>query len=208
MTSCDAIVIGAGHNGLTAAALLARVGRKVVVVEQRSTTGGVAAAEEFHPGYRVTGLLHETHAVRDHVIAELELERHGLKRREDETPLLALEEDGPGLLLWRDPERTRAELQARSERDAQRYGEFRAWVDGVAPFVRRILDEPPADIGASSLRSAWPLLTKAWSLRRLGTDRMLDVLRIAPMCVADWLGEWFEDDLLKAAIAGPAIVGT
>ncbi|MCZ6698351.1 MAG: NAD(P)-binding protein, partial [Planctomycetota bacterium] len=74
----DVVVIGAGHNGLTTAALLGKAGRKVVVVERRGVVGGLAACEEFLPGYRTAGMLHDTSGIRPGVIDALQLERHGL----------------------------------------------------------------------------------------------------------------------------------
>ena len=73
----DIIIIGAGHNGLTAAAMLAKKGRKVLVLEKRAIIGGIAAGEEFHPGYRTVGLLHDTACVRRDIVSELDLGRHG-----------------------------------------------------------------------------------------------------------------------------------
>ncbi|MGD9086618.1 MAG: FAD-dependent oxidoreductase, partial [Desulfobacterales bacterium] len=74
----DVVVIGAGHNGLTAAALLAKQGRKVLVLERRSTIGGLAAGEEFHPGYHTAGVLHDSGQVRAQVVRSLDLKSHGL----------------------------------------------------------------------------------------------------------------------------------
>src|SRR5947208_542965 len=97
----DVIVIGGGPNGLTAAGLLAKAGRKVVVLERREILGGVAALEEFHPGYKVPGLLHDTAGVRRGVAETLQLERHGLSWRADEVPVYFPQQQGHGLLLHR-----------------------------------------------------------------------------------------------------------
>ena len=89
----DAIVIGAGHNGLTTAALLAKAGRKVLVLERREHPGGLAASEEFHPGYRSAGLLGDTSLLRPSVVAALDLLRHGLRLREVPPTVLACAPD-------------------------------------------------------------------------------------------------------------------
>ena len=86
----DVIVIGAGHNGLTCAAFLAKAGRRVLVVEARPAVGGMAAADEFHPGYRSVGLHHDTSGVRAGIVRSLDLERHGLKMRAARPAVLSL----------------------------------------------------------------------------------------------------------------------
>ena len=112
--SYDVIVIGAGHNGLTTAALLGKRGRKVLVLERREQVGGLATGEEFHPGYRTAGVLHDTNRVRRWVVKELELGRHGLEFRPDPPPVFLPERDGDGIVLDRDPERAAAELSRRA----------------------------------------------------------------------------------------------
>ncbi len=117
----DLIIIGGGHNGLTCAALQASRGRKVLVLEKRSSFGGLAAGEEFHPGYRSVGTLHDTSSVRSSVIKALNLESHGLKRSAEKSAVFAPQQGGPGLLLFDDPVLAREELAAHSEVDAERY---------------------------------------------------------------------------------------
>ncbi len=204
----DAIVIGAGTNGLTAATLLAKAGRKVVVLERRDRVGGLAALEEFHPGYKSPGLLLDTIGVRAEVVASLKLERHGLVLLPTEPPVYAPKLGGAGLLLHRDPARAQAEIRAHSPNDAERYPRFRAFIDRVRGLIGRLLNEPPPDLKAPSASELWDLARTAIALRRLGADDMLELIRLAPMCVADWLNGWFESELLKAALAGPALHGT
>ena len=93
----DVIVIGAGHNGLTAAALLAKQGRNVVVLEQSSVIGGIAAGEAFYPGYRTTGLLNDTSTLRPQVLQALSLEKHGLRVKKGRPSVLALGSGAKGL---------------------------------------------------------------------------------------------------------------
>jgi phytoene dehydrogenase-like protein len=208
MNRYDVIVIGAGHNGLTTAALLAKKGRKVLVVEKRAVAGGLAASEEFHPGFRTPGILHDTTALRRSVIQELDLARHGLKLRKDDVPVFAPQKSGRGLLLWRDPQKAEEELAPFSAGDVKAYRGYRAFIGRMAPFLRRVFDDFPPDIATMSFPGLWDLMKKAVSLRMLGKSDMMEILRVGPMCVADWLNEWFETDLLKACLAGPAVFST
>jgi phytoene dehydrogenase-like protein len=207
-TPYDLIVIGAGHNGLVAATLAAKRGRKVLVVEKRPTVGGLCAGEEFHPGFKHAGIHHDTSGLRASVVEELELVKHGLKLRADEAPVFAPEEKGRGLLVWKSPRRMAEELAPRSQKDLKAYEQYRATVERFAPVLRKVFDDFPADVTSMSVSSLWELMKKAVSLRMLGKADMMEVLRVAPMCVADWLNEFFEDDLLKACLAGPAVYNT
>src|SRR5437867_25009 len=204
----DAIIIGGGHNGLTTAAFLGKAGRKVVVLERRECPGGLAALEEFHPGFKTPGLLHDTRGVRQRVAEALQLERHGLKWRNEEVPAFLPQGKGRGLLLYRDPIRAQTEIAAYSPHDAEKYSAWRGFIRRIQGFLVRLQDEPAPELGAQSLGDLWELARKALALRRLPEKDMLEFLRIGPMCVADWLNEWFETKLLKAGLAGQSVLGT
>jgi phytoene dehydrogenase-like protein len=203
----DVIVIGGGHNGLTAAGLLAKAGRKVLVLERRDRVGGLCAAEEFHPGYRVPGILHDSASVRPHVIDALQLEHHGLSLRSEELPVYLPKLNNPGLLLFRDSALAAVEIRNFSTKDAQRYAEFRGFLSRVQGFFRRITDQRAPDLKDLSLGHLFEIAGSALALRRLPEKDLMEVLRIGPMSIADWLNEWFETSLLKAGLAQPAISG-
>lgn len=199
----DALVIGGGHNGLVAATLLAKAGRKTLLCEARESLGGLAGSAEFHPGYRSTGIDHDSSLVRPWIIDRLQLTQFGLEPRTEEIPVFspAPSGEGRGLLLWRDPKRAADELGA----DAESYVEFRAFLDRIGPFACRALDRLPVDLSEKRLTDLWTLARTAIGLRLLGRDDMMELFRVGPMCVADWLGEWFENDRLRAVLAGPAV---
>lgn len=206
--SYDVIVIGGGHNGLTTATALARAGRSVLVAERRAELGGLAASEEFHPGYRSAGLLQDTCCVRRGIVRDLALDRHGLTLLPEPPRVLALDDDGPALTLGGTLAAATREIGARSSHDAQRYGSYRAFIDSVRHVFTSILDEPPLDWVGLEADGNWPLLRFGVRLRRLGRKPMMELLRLPTMALADWLGEWFESELLKAALAVPALSGT
>ncbi|MAE75601.1 MAG: hypothetical protein CMJ85_01875 [Planctomycetes bacterium] len=200
--SFDALVIGGGHNGLVAALKLARAGRRIAVFEARGVAGGLCARREFHPGYRVPGLWHDTAGLRSKIVDELGLAAHGLTFRAAEPSVLAVTDAGPGALLSPD------DVAGVSARDASAYAEWRAFIGRVRGFVRSVLDSPPPPMDVSSLSSLWQLARRGLALRRLGRDDMIELMRVAPMCVADWLNESFESQVLCGALALPGVQST
>jgi phytoene dehydrogenase-like protein len=203
----DAIVIGAGHNGLTAAATLAQAGRRVLVLERRDVLGGAAATEELWPGYRVDTGATDAALFQDEIIQKLDLYRHGLEFRESPALLFAPQPDGRALTIWRDEARTVADLARFSRADAERWPAFRQQVERMAGLLRGMLLLAPPDL--AGLRSGdvmgWGPL--ALRLKRLGGDDMMELFRVLPMAVQAYLDEWFESDALKGALGGSAVVG-
>ncbi|MDH3213185.1 MAG: NAD(P)/FAD-dependent oxidoreductase [Myxococcales bacterium] len=202
-----AIVIGAGHNGLVAGLSLARAGRAVTIVEKRGVVGGLCAATEIHPGYRVPGLLHDTTGVRRPVVAALGLSRYGLQFEDEAPSVLAAHSQHKGVVLHANAARSRDELEALHKGDGDGYAAWRAFLSRVRGFVARVLNERPPQMKPSSLAELWKLGVTGLALRRLGNADMLELLRVAPMCAADWLHEYFNDPLPSAALAAPAVTG-
>ncbi|MBW8050481.1 MAG: NAD(P)/FAD-dependent oxidoreductase [Cytophagales bacterium] len=207
MNKYDTIIIGGGHNGLTTAALLAKKGKKVVLLEKRNILGGMAAGEEFHPGYRTTGLLHDTSGVRQSVIKTLQLEKYGLKTNSERAAFVLLSKEGQGISISSNTKETAESIERFSKKDAAAYIEYRDFIDKISGFFGNLLQMPP-DIEDLGPKQLWVLAKKGLALRLLGKRTMLELLRVAPMCVADFLNERFETDFLKAGIAAPAIYGS
>ena len=201
--SADVIVIGAGHNGLVCAGLLAKAGRKVVVLERREILGGLCAGEEFHPGYRHTGLLLDTTGLRPWVVEALDLTRHGLAY-ESKWPRYFSPAGSGDLCISCAP-------NGGSELDAQvapRWAAFLDFVHRVRPAVEPLLNEAPVDLAQAGARDLLSLLRHGWAARRLGKRDMMELLRIPPMSVADWLREWLPSEQLCAVWSMPAVSGT
>jgi len=207
MTSCDAIVIGAGPNGLAAALRLARAGRRVAVVEGRGAAGGLAAAEEIHPGYVAPGILHDDGRVDPAMLARLGLGRDAPALRPSPATVLATPA-GPGIRIGRDVASSVEEIARVSSRDADAWASFRAWLDRVAPIFRRLLAAPPPPLAPGGLSDWWRLAGDGLALARLGRADATELARVAPMCVADFLGERFETPELVEGLALPAVAGT
>ena len=205
MSKYDAIVIGGGHNGLTTAAYLGKAGKKVVVLERRDVLGGIAAGEELASGYKTVGLLHDTSEVRNHVITELCLANHGLKTSTEAAPVALLSDDGRGIVISADIAETASSIAQFSQKDAEAYLDYKKFMSRISGLIKDVFNEHPPDITSFDPRHLWPLAKKGVALKRLGEKTMLELLRVAPMCVADYLNEYFETDFLKAGLAGPAV---
>jgi phytoene dehydrogenase-like protein len=209
MSKYDIIVIGGGHNGLTTATILAKKGKKVLVVEKRDVLGGIAAGEEFHPGYSTTGLLHDTSAVRSDVVKHLQLEKHGLEFESARADVTLLSKDGKSVNIQESVEATAAAIQEFSEKDAQSYKEYQAFLKKISKVINDLMDNPPPDVDVENLTMASlvVLAKKGMTLKGLGNKTMMELLKVAPMCVTDFLNEKFETDFIKAGIAAPALYG-
>jgi phytoene dehydrogenase-like protein len=203
----SAIVIGSGHNGLVAALFLARAGREVTVVERRDDVGGLCAATVLHPGYTVPGLLHDTTGVRRDVADALGLSGVDLQFESEAPAVLAPHSEHRGVVLHADAARSRDELEALHKGDGDGYVEWRGFLSRVRGFVSRVLNRRPPPMRPRSFGELWNLGMTGLALKRLGNDDMLELVRLAPMCAADWLQEHFGNPLLPAALAAPAVTG-
>lgn len=208
MSAGRIIVIGAGPNGLAAAAYLAKGGRRVCVLEARDGVGGMAGAVEFHPGYSASGPLQHSGPLRPAVARELELEQYGLDLRSEPPTTWVLGAGGLPLRLGGNPGAAAESIAGHSAADAAAYGRYRAMLESIRAPLAGFLDRPPPQWIDPSGAQALELARRGLEIRRLGRRRMTEFLRLPSMTVADWLGEWFDSDALKGALAIPAIAGT
>jgi phytoene dehydrogenase-like protein len=203
----DAVIIGGGHNGLVAAALLARAGLKVLVLERRDVVGGAAVTEEFHPGFRASTVAHAAGPVRAEVVRDLGLEARGVEFIRPEPRVFAPLPDGRSVRLWGNPERTAAEVHRLSPADAQRYPAFHRSLGAVSTLLARTLALTPPDLDRPWKGDPFALVGLGMGFRGLGRADGQRLLRWLPMAVADFASEWFETDLLRAAICARGIYG-
>ncbi|KAK0605871.1 hypothetical protein LWI29_031669 [Acer saccharum] len=214
----DALVIGGGHNGLTAAAYLARGGLSVAVLERRHVIGGAAVTEELIPGFKFSRCSYLQSLLRPSVIRELELKKHGLKLLKPTatsfTPCL----DGRYMLFGFDEEHNYSEIAKFSKRDADAYPRYESQLHKFCKSMNFLLDSHPPETlhGDSSFKDQMQdRLQKSvfWAccmrhIVSLGQKDMIDLVELLLSPTSKVLNKWFETDVLKATIAGDAIIGS
>ena len=207
MVDFDAIVIGAGHNGLTCATYLAMAGLKVRVQERREVVGGACVTEEFHPGFRNSTAAYTIGLLHPKILGELRLRDHGLhvveRRAQNFLPL----PDGRYLLTGEG--RTEHEIAKFNVKDAQRYPAYQDEIGNAADIVRSIMLNAPPNVRLDSIGQVWGEFGKLlaigkniWKLAGLKT-----VLRLLRRSAGEILDGWFDSDPIKAVLGFDAVVG-
>jgi phytoene dehydrogenase-like protein len=207
----DAIVIGGGHNGLVAAAYLARSGARTLVLEARDTTGGAATTEAPWPDapeFRVTRLSYVMGVMPPSIISDLDLPRHGYKVFPMGPYYQAFPEGGSLKLYADDAKRNHQEVSKWSRKDADAMPRWDAWLAGLADVLGPLLLAVPPRIGSRRPGDLADTLRLAWRNRGLNVRTIADVTRLMTMSIADLLDDWFESPQVKGALAVNGVIGT
>ncbi len=203
----DAIVVGAGHNGLTCAAYLARAGRKVLVLERREILGGATVSEEVFPGFTFSACSYVVSLLRPWIMRDLELPRRGLEILPLEATFTPFP-DGSYLLRDGDPERTRRRIARFSPHDAEVYPEFGRVMGELGRLVKPIIDRPAPDPTTLDPRELWDLGALGKGLVDRGYDWLAAEYKMLTSSAVDLLSEWFESEALIAPMSVSGIIGT
>src|SRR5262250_1851105 len=207
----DAVVVGGGHNGLVAAAYLARSGARTVVLESRHKTGGAATTESPWPDapeFKVTRLSYVMSLMPPTIINDLKLASHGYKVY-PMGPYYQAFADGGSIKLYADDARRNYESVARwSRKDAEAMPRWDAWLEGLADVLGPLLLTVPPKLGSRRPGDLAETLRLAWRERGLTVRTVADVTRLMTMSIADLLDDWFESPQVKGALAVNGVIGT
>lgn len=207
MKKYDAIVVGAGHNGLTSAAFLAKAGLRVLVLERNPYIGGAAVSRELHKGWTYSNCSYVCSLFRPEIHRSLELARHGLQV----IPYgggITFTRDGGYFGNYNDHEVKRREIARHSRRDADAYDRYEVDVMKQTRFIRPLLLRTPPDPASFRPRDVFEMVYLLRKFHDLGERQMYDTLRFWTMSIGDFLDEYFESDVIKAHFAGSGIIGT
>jgi phytoene dehydrogenase-like protein len=203
----DAVLVGAGHNGLVCAAYLARAGLSVLVLERREIVGGAAVTEELIPGFRFDSCAHRLGHLDRRVVRDLGLGGHGLQVRRPDLTVLAPLQGGDHLAIWRDPEVTAEEIRRHSPDDAARWSRFGGAMAPAVRFLGHVAAATPPELPPAASRDLLAFMELGLRLRRTGRREMTEILRVLPMSAAELLDEWFESEPLRGLLAALGVTG-
>jgi phytoene dehydrogenase-like protein len=207
----DAIVVGGGHNGLVAAAYLAKSGANTVVLEGRHKIGGAATTESpwpEAPEFSVTRLSYVMSLLPPTIINDLELGRHGYKIYPMGPYYQAFPDGGSIKLYADDAKRNHESVSKWSKKDADAMPKWDAWLAGLADVLGPLLLTVPPAIGSHKPKDLASILKLAWRNRGLDVRTIADVTRLMTMSIADLLDDWFESPQVKGALAVNGVIGT
>ncbi|HMC90315.1 MAG TPA: NAD(P)/FAD-dependent oxidoreductase [Gemmataceae bacterium] len=202
----DAIIIGAGHNGLVTACYLGKAGWKVLVLERRYLVGGACVTEETFPGYKVSTAAYVNSLFRKHIVRDLRLADYGLAVLERSPSSFSPFPDRRYLLLGPDAALSRREIAKFSSRDAEAYPKYAAMLERVAEVIEPTLDMTPPNLLKPGLKDFWKLFQLGRAFRKLGAS-MGEALEILSGPARQILDRWFESEQLKATLATDAVIG-
>ncbi len=208
MARTDVVVIGAGHNGLVAAAYLAKAGRKVTVLERSDAVGGILRPSQIAPGFTAPGLVHTVGRLRASIVKDLRLARHGFDPIAPDVRMFAPQPDGSAVTFWTEPARTVDELRSRSTHDADRFGAFDQKIRSIASFLAYVNVATPPDPKSPSIADAMLGLKLGKRFRDLGPKPGREAIRAAPMAVADLVQEVFEEEAVRGPLASRGVLFT
>jgi phytoene dehydrogenase-like protein len=203
----DAVIVGAGHNGLVTAAYLAHAGLRVLALESRRVVGGACVTEEIFPGFKFSTTSYLCSLLQEKVIRELELERFGYRVYPKDPAFFSPFPDGRYLLMWLDTRKTCDEIGKFSARDAETYPRYEDYIDRLARFIEPLLLQTPPNLVTRGLADWQNLARLGLGLIRMPAQELAGHLRLLTQSARDFLDPWFESEQLKTALATDGVIG-
>lgn len=203
----EVIIVGGGHNGLVTAAYLSKAGLKVLLLEKRPFLGGVAVTQELYPGFRVDTLLHNAGLFRPQIVSDLFLKMYNFDWITVDPLVFAPLPDGRQLTVWRDAQRTAAEISQFSAEDGGRYVAYSQTMARYAAFLETALARTPPDFHQLTPGNLLPWLSLGKNVLALGGDDLYGFLRLLPMSLEEMLSEWFDHEAVQGVLAAPGLTG-
>jgi phytoene dehydrogenase-like protein len=204
----DVVIVGGGHNGLVAAAYLAKNGLDTLVCERRDVVGGAAVSEHpFGPEYKVTSLSYVVSLLAPSLVRDLRLASHGYHVF-PQGPYFAPRTDGRALRLPYDPAACRAEIARFSAGDAAAYDSYESYMTGMAAVLGPLLNEIPPRLGSRRPQDLWRQGLLLRHLRKLDTRTAVDATRLLTSSIADVLDRYFTSDALRGLLSVSGVIGT
>jgi len=205
--SFHTIIIGGGHNGLVTAAYLAGAGRRVLVLESRELVGGCAVTEEIWPGYKVSTASYLVSLMQEKVIRDLDLPRFGYKVDPKDPAFFSPFPDGRYMFMWQDRVKTCWEISKFSQKDAETYPKYEAYLERLAVVAESLLLTTPPNFPPAGVGDFIDYVKLLGHLRGLTRQEIVGLVKIFTQSAADFLDEWFESEQLKVTLATDGVIG-
>lgn len=208
--SHDVIVLGAGINGLMTSCLLAKKKNKVLCLEKNNYVGGLASTQQLSTEFDTVPFFNDTSLLNRRIASQLQLSKYGLEFEDklSDPGIYFAKHNTRGITWSTDPQVTYEDIKSNvSAKEADAFLEFSKFLDEVKPFIKAICKDPLPDLQNLNLSTMWKVGVKAAKLRLMGKKPMTNLLRSTPMCIADLLNEYFEDETLKASLSLLAVKG-
>ncbi len=204
----DAVIVGAGHNGLVTAAYLSRAGLKVLVLERREVLGGACVTEEIFPGYKFSTAAYLCSLMQEQIIRELDLPRYGYQVYAKDPAFFTPFPDGRHLTMWQDRAKTCEEIAKFSKKDAETYPKYEDFVERLSEFAESMLMRTPPNITRTNWSDLAALGKLGWEASKMPDEERIGQVRIFTQSVAEFLEPWFESEELKVTLATDGVIGT
>ena len=205
MSNYDVIVVGAGINGLTTAAILSKAGKRTLVLESRDAVGGMASSMEFSPGYKCNVFNDTIKWIDPRLEKLLDLKSKGLVLDQPEILRVALGENSEHICFHKEESKTVDSISRLSEKDAKRWKDFSSYISKLSNFLEKLYELTPPGLPNAGIKEILGMRSMLGPISKHGTRGIVDLLRVAPMMMPELVDEWFENELLRTSVASSGI---